>query len=144
MIPSSIVGAGGASILVSFSSKNFSSNFLHSETITDQVTKVATPLGVGNFIIECIVEGIALSFLIPECPSITLYGEGDLTTANFMIVRRYNPSLSKHTSSSIFPNGFMASPANPTNGVFVFVSRDLMEESRFKKQCSYITSTEAP
>ena len=91
-----------------------------------------------------LVEGMALSFLIPECPSITLYREGDLTTANFMVVRWYSPSLPKHTSNSIFPNGFMASPANPINGVVVFVNRDRMEGSKFKKQCSYITSTEAP
>jgi hypothetical protein len=89
--------------------------------MTDRVIRVAMPLGVGNFIMECMVDGMALSFLIPDQPSITLYGEGDLTTANFMIVWRYNPSLPKHTSSSIFPNGFMASPANPISGVFVFV-----------------------
>lgn len=109
------------SVWVSLSIRNFSSSFLHSEMMTDRVTRVAMPLGVGNFIMECIVDGMALSFLIPDRPSITLYGEGDLTTANFMIVQRYSPSLLKHTSNSIFPNGFMASPANPISGVFVFV-----------------------
>ncbi|GJS24048.1 hypothetical protein Tco_0452680 [Tanacetum coccineum] len=57
---------------LSFSTTCFFSNRLHSDMITDLVSKVAIPLGVGNFIIEWMVEGMALKALRPILPNITL------------------------------------------------------------------------
>ncbi|GKD61862.1 hypothetical protein Tco_1299371 [Tanacetum coccineum] len=95
----------------------FFSKRLHSEKIMDRVTRVAIPFGVGNFIIEWMVEGMARNVFIQFLPRITLYGDGSLMMVNFMVVLLHNPSFPKHTSNSILPNGFVTSLAKPTRSV---------------------------
>ncbi|GKD01069.1 hypothetical protein Tco_1171343, partial [Tanacetum coccineum] len=81
----------------------FSSNCRHLKIEAVRGTNVAIPLGVGNFIIACVVDGMARSSLIPVRPKMILYGDNACTTMNFIIVLRHNPSLLNITSSLILP-----------------------------------------
>ncbi|GJY85595.1 hypothetical protein Tco_0499621 [Tanacetum coccineum] len=71
-------------------------------------------------------------------------GEGAGMTVNFMIVLRHLPAPSKHTSSSIFPNGLTCSPENPDIVVCVSTSFDRIDGCNMLKHCSNIISIEAP
>ncbi|GKA15023.1 hypothetical protein Tco_0694770, partial [Tanacetum coccineum] len=105
---------------------------------------VAIPPRVGNFIIPCIAEGIALNFLRVGLPKMILYGEGAGMTVNLIIVLRQRPAPPNHTSSSIFPSGFTLSPENPDTVVYVYVILAFIFGWSILKQCSYIISTDAP
>ena len=59
--------------------------------VIDLVTKVATPFGVGNFIMAWMVDGIALNSLSLVHPRMILYGDEDLIIANFILVLRNSP-----------------------------------------------------
>ncbi|GKA71861.1 hypothetical protein Tco_0778077 [Tanacetum coccineum] len=105
---------------------------------------VVIPHRVGNFIIPCIVEGIALSCLRAGLPRMMVYGDGAGMTVNLIIARRQRPVPPKHTSSSIFPNGFTLSPENPDIVVCVSASLAFIFGWSILKQCSYMISTDAP
>ncbi|GJZ15247.1 hypothetical protein Tco_0550924, partial [Tanacetum coccineum] len=87
---------------------------LHFAIIVARVTRVAIPFGVGNLIIEWIVDGIACSAFNPGLPKII----------------------------SILPNGFATSPAKPTKSVLVSLSPALTFAGKFSKQCSNMTPTD--
>ncbi|GJZ11351.1 hypothetical protein Tco_0546110 [Tanacetum coccineum] len=105
---------------------------------------VVIPHRVGNFIVPCIVEGIALSCLRAGLPRMMVYGDGAGMTVNLVIARRQRPAPPKHTSSLIFPNGFTLSPENPDTVVSVFASLAFIFGWSMLKQCSYMISTDAP
>ncbi|GKA09088.1 hypothetical protein Tco_0688419 [Tanacetum coccineum] len=88
-------------------------------------TRVAMPLGVGNFIIAWMVDEIALRSRILVHPKMMLYEDDARTTVNFIIVIQHRPSLLNATSNSTFPIGINCSPEKPTNYVWVGVKRAL-------------------
>ncbi|GJS03982.1 hypothetical protein Tco_0320490 [Tanacetum coccineum] len=105
---------------------------------------VAIPHHVGNFIIPCMVEGIALNYLRAGLPKMILYGEGAGMTVNLIIALRQRPTPPKHTLSLIFPSGFTLSLENPNTVVCISVSLAFIFGWSILKQCSYIISIDAP
>ncbi|GJT04417.1 hypothetical protein Tco_0838879 [Tanacetum coccineum] len=62
-----------------------------------RATKVAMPLGMGNFVIAWMVDDTAWSSRIPERPKMMLYGDDARTTVNFMMA----PIISGSSDTSL-------------------------------------------
>ncbi|GKC66879.1 hypothetical protein Tco_1099477, partial [Tanacetum coccineum] len=104
---------------------------------------VTVPPSIGNFNIQCVVDGMTQIFLIPGLPIIPLCWDGDLKTMKFIHAEVECSSSPIFTSKDIWPSGQMVSPLNPVRYVVARTIWLLISGWSLTKQCSYRISKDA-